>query len=614
MALKKFVFKPGINRETTQLAQQGGWYDASNVRFRGGFPEKLGGWVKKTSETFLGICRSLFRWTTLGGAQLMGVGTNLKFYLEHQGVLYDITPIRRTAELTNPFYTTEGSLYVTVVDTDHGALLNDYITFSGAVEVGGLTLNGTYTLARYIDIDSYDILVESPATATVAGGGGTVTAVYEINTGFATTLVSSGWGGGYWGSGTWGTSGSSNKTIRLWSQANFGEDLVFGPRGGALYYWDANTGFNSRGVALTSLTGASDVPLVHNSVIVSDVSRFVICLGVNELGSVNLDPMLIRWSDQEDITNWTPSITNQAGGIRLSTGSEIITAHQMRQEIIVFTDTSLYSMQYQGPPYVWGLQLIGADTTIISTRAIATAMNMAFWMGESAFYMYNGAISPLPCTLQRYVFNNLNRNETEQIFAGTSEAFNEVWWFYPSEDSDIPNKVVIYNYLDRIWYKGDITRYAWCESAGDDHPIAATENTLVLHEVGLDDYAGEAPLPLTSYIESSEVDIADGENISLVNRIVPDITFRNSNVSEPSVDFTIYPMRYPGSGYGDSVAGTRSGAITKTVTASSPEQFSNQLHIRVRGRQLVVRIDSDGLGVSWQLGSPALDIRPDGRR
>lgn len=613
MALKRIQMRPGINREITQLADQGSWFDGSNVRFRGGFPEKIGGWARVSDSTFIGTCRSLLNWVTLGGANLMGIGTHLKFYLEHQGIIYDITPIRRTASLTDPFSVVSGSTTVTVSDTDHGALLNDYVTFSGATAVGGLTIDGEYQITRFIDIDTYEITVATAATST-ATGGGSVTAAYQINTGFATGLTSTGWGGGYWGSGTWGNSLSSQKAIRLWSQSNFGEDLIYGPRGGALYYWDVNSGFTSRGVALTSLSGASDVPVVQNTTLVSDVSRFVLCFGCNELGTSTMDPMLIRWSDQEDATNWTPAITNQAGGLRLSLGSQIITARQMRQEILVFTDVALYSLQYQGPPYVWGAQLLGADTTVISPNCVATAANMAFWMGEGSFYIYNGSIAPLPCTLQRYVFNDLNRNEVNQIFAGANEQFNEIWWFYPSANSTVPNKLLIYNYVDQAWYKGDITRYAWCDQTARDYPTAAAETVLVEHERGLDDLSGTTAAAIPAYIESGELDIAEGQNMVLVSRVIPDITFRGSSASTPSVDMTIYPMQYPGNGYGDSVAGSRTKAITKVVSATSPEKFTDQLYVRVRGRQLVVRIESNETGIAWQLGTPALDMRTDGRR
>lgn len=614
MPLKKLTFKPGINRETTRLAGQGGWYNGSNVRFRNGFPEKIGGWARRSANTFLGVCRSLMNWVTLGGANLMGIGTHLKFFLEHQGNIYDITPIRATHSLTDPFSVVSGSTTVTVADASHGALLNDFVTFSGATAVGGLTITGEYQITRFIDINTYEITAASAATST-ATGGGTVSAEYQINTGFGTTLTSTGWGGGYWSSGSWGNSLSSNKTIRLWSQANFGEDLIYGPRGDALYYWDVNSGFTSRGVALAGMAGASDAPIIQNITMVSDVSRFVLCFGVNELGSTDLDPMLIRWSDQEDALNWTPAITNQAGGLRLSLGSEIVAAHQMRQEILVFTDVALYSLQYQGPPYVWGAQLMGADTTVISSNCIATAANMAFWMGEGTFYAYNGSIVPLDSTLQRHVFNDLNRNETSQIFAGANEQFNEIWWFYPTADSTVPNRAVIYNYVDQVWYKADITRYAWCDQTARDYPTAAGEDVLIEHERGIDDASGDTTVAFSAFIESTELDISDGQNMGLVNRVVPDITFRGSSASAPAVDLTVYPMQYPGSGFGNSVSGTRTEGITKTVGASSPEQFTDQLYIRVRGRQMVLRIDSsEQLGVSWQLGVPALDIRTDGRR
>jgi hypothetical protein len=613
MPLMKLVFKPGINREVTQLSDQGGWFDGSNVRFRSGFPEKIGGWARRSPSTFLGICRSLMNWVTNGGANLMGVGTHLKFYIEFQGILYDITPVRLTATLTDPFDTTSGSAVVLVTHTAHGALINDYVTFADATAVGGLTISGEYQITRFIDANSYEITAASAATST-ANGGGTVSAQYQINTGFDISRTATGWGGGYWGGGTWGTGVSSQKKIRLWSQTNFGEDLILGPRGEPLYYWDVNSGFSSRAVALSTLSGASDVPVAQNTTMVSDVSRFVMCFGVNELGTTELDPMLIRWSDQEDAANWTPAVTNQAGGLRLSLGSEIVTAKQMRQEILVFTDVALYSLQYQGPPFVWGAQLLGSDTTVISPNCVATAANIAFWMGEGSFYIYNGSISPLPCSLKRYVFNDLNRNEVNQVFAGTNEQYTEVWWFYPSANSTTPNRLVIYNYVEQTWYKGDITRYAWCDQTAREYPTAAGADLLIEHERGIDDNSGATPVAIPAYIESGELDIQQGQNLALVTRIVPDITFRGSTATTPSATLTMYPMQYPGTGYGDSVAGSRTKAVTKVVSASSPEQFTPQLFVRVRGRQMVLRVESNTAGVAWQLGSPMVDLRPDGKR
>lgn len=613
MPLTKLLFKPGINREITQLADGNGWADGSNVRFRQGFPEKIGGWARRSNATFQGVCRSLLNWVTIGGANMMGLGTHLKFYLEHQGIIYDITPIRLSATLTDPFSTTSGSAVVLVSHEDHGALLNDFVSFSGATEVGGLTLSGEYQVTRYIDIDSYEITAAAAATGT-ATGGGSVDAAYQINTGFDTSLTATGWGGGYWGGGTWGTGVSSQKKIRLWSQASFGEDLIFGPRGEALYYWDVNTGFSARAVPLTSLSGASDVPVVQNVTIVSDVSRFVLCFGTNALGETSLDPMLVRWSDQEDASNWSPAITNQAGDLRLSLGSEIVTAKQMRQELLVFTDVAVYSMQYQGPPFVWGAQLVGSDTTVISPNCVTTAANMAFWMGDGTFFIYNGSISPLPCSLRRYVFNDINRNEINQVFAGSNEQFNEVWWFYPSSSSTVPDRMVIYNYVDQAWYKGDITRYAWCDQTAREYPTAAGEGVLIEHERGLDDASGETPVGIVSFIESGEINISDGNNMMLVTRLLPDIAFRGSTSATPSVDMTVYPMKFPGTGYGDSVAGVRSKPVVKTVSGSGPEQFTPQLFLRVRGRQIVFRIDSDERGIAWQLGVPSADVRTDGKR
>jgi hypothetical protein len=414
MPLQKLQFKPGVDRENTRYAAEGGWYETNKVRFRRGMPQKIGGWVRLSNATFLGICRSMLNWVTLQGQNLVTVGTNLKYYIERGGAYYDITPIRSTVTLTNPFDTTSGSAVVLVTDVAHGALEGDFVTFSGATAVGGLTLNNEYQISL-IDEDSYNITAETTASSS-ATGGGTVTAAYQINTGNEIAVPFTGWSAGAWGSGTWGFGGTTNAPIRLWSQSNFGEDLFFTYRGGAPFYWDATNGVTTRAVYVSSLGGASDVPIIVNKAFVSDIFRFAFCFGANDLGTSVLDPMLIRWSDQEDVANWTPSATNQAGSLRLSRGSEIITAIQARQEILVWTDTALYGMQYLGAPEVWGAQLLGDNITIASTNAAVYSGNIAYWMGTDKFYLYDGTVKTLPCAVRSYVFNDLILRSTPKLW------------------------------------------------------------------------------------------------------------------------------------------------------------------------------------------------------
>jgi len=613
MPLKKLLLAPGINQENTRYTNENGWWTGDKVRFRQGTPEKIGGWQRVSSETYQGICRSMFTWVSLVGQQYISVGTNLKYYLENGGVYYNITPFRATTTPTDPFATTNTSAVVTVTDVAHGAITNDTVVFSGATAVGGLTINGSY-IVTVIDADTYTITASSPATST-ATGGGTVTADYEINIGNALESPTSGWGGGPYGLGPWGQGTQGVAPLRLWSQDSFGEDLLFTYRGGALYTWmpSAVNPLTVRGVLVTTLVGSSDVPSVLNSVLVSDVSRFVLAFGCNEYGGIDLDPLLIRWSDQESMLDWTPSATNQAGSIRLSKGSEIVTRVQMRQEILAFTDTAVYSLQYLGPPIVWGAQLMGDNITIASPNAVATAAGAAYWMGEDKFYVYNGQVQPLVCNVLRYVYDNLNKDQIEQVFAGTVTQFNEVWWFYPTGTSDVPDSYVIYNYVENIWSLGTLTRYAWLDNTFKGFPVAAGEDRLVQHEFGTDNGYDALPEPIHAFIESAEFDIDDGDKFAFVRRVIPDITFRNSTSPSPSATLTLYPMRSSGSGFKDSVGGVRSSNINRTASGVV-EEFTEQLNIRVRGRQLVMRIESAQLGTTWQAGAMRLDLRADGGR
>lgn len=616
MPLRKLQLKPGVNRENTRYTNEGGWYSCDKVRFRQGTPEKIGGWQRVSTNSFNGVCRSLWQWATLNGTAYLGMGTNTKYYIWYGGAYYDITPVVSTATLTNPFTTTSGSATVTVTDTAHGATNGTFVTFSGASAVGGLTLNSEYQIT-YVDADTYTITAASNASSS-ATGGGTVTAAYQVSAGDAIAVAGlAGWGIGPWSGGDWGIGSTATTSLRVWNHQNFGQDLIYGPKGGALYYWDATAGLTTRGVALNSLSGASNVPTVQNLFLVSDTSRFVLAFGCNDYGSADQDPMLIRWSDQESAVNWTPAATNQAGSLRLSHGSKIEAVLQARQEILVWTDTSLYGLQYLGPPVVWGSQLLTDNITIVSDRAMSVAAGVTYWMGQDKFYSYDGRVNTVNCDLRQYVFSDINTAQYMQIFSGTIENFNEVWWFYCSANSDTVDRYVVYNYLEKIWYYGNLDRTAWTDvGIVADYPIAATyANNLVYHETGNDDNTTATTLPIEAYITSSEFDIDDGDRFSFIWRILPDVTFRGSTGSSPSATMTLLPLQNSGSGYNNpaSLGGSDNGAVTRTATVPI-EQFTGQVNIRVRGRQLSLKMASDAIGVQWQLGSPRIDIRPDGRK
>jgi hypothetical protein len=617
--LKKLTLKAGVNRENTRYTSENGYYVSDKVRFRQGTPEKIGGWTRISANFFLGVCRSLWNWVTLGGANLLSVGTNLKFYIEYGGTYYDITPLRASSTINNNPFTGNGTTTVTVTDTAHGGVTGDFVTFSGATGTYASTWNQEYQIT-VLTVDTYTITV---ASAIPAGsyGGAAVVAAYQINVGPATALPTIGWGAGPWGSGGWGVGTSTSYPIRLWSQSNFGENLVFGYRGGAIYYWDNATGLSARGVLVSSLSGASDVPLMQNYLMVSDASRFVFAFGVNDYGSIVQNQMLLRWSDQEDVKMWTPAATNQAGSLLLSHGSKIVTALQTRQEIVVFTDSSLYSLQYQGPPVIWSSQLLGDNISIASQNSAAIASGVIYWMGVDKFYKYDGRIQTVRCDLLRYVYSDINLDQADQFFASTNEGFNEVWFFYCSATSSSIDRYVVYNYFENngegVWYYGNMVRTAWLDSGLRNYPMAATGiNNVVYHEYGVDDNATEVAAAIDAVIETAEFDIDDGDHFGFVWRILPDITFNGSTGSNtPQVTMTLIPMQNSGSGANDprSTAGTSYANIQRIATAPI-EEFTGHVYIRVRGRQMILKIESNQIGTQWQLGSPRIDIKPDGRR
>ena len=780
MPLTKLQIVAGINREGTNYSNDNGWYQSNNVRFRSGFPEKIGGWTKHDNTTYLGTARALWNWVDFHGDNYLGIGTNLKYYLNFGGALYDITPIRAT--ITSPvtnncFATTNTSTTVVVTIAAHGATTGDFVTFSGVVgTVGGITaatLNAEYQ-TTYLTASTFSITVPTAATSTTTGGGTAITAAFQMITGLSTYIVGTGWGAGFWGRGGWGTAYSSGigEQLMLWSNDNFGQDLVYAVRGGPLYHWDDTTGLSTRGkylsdvaatqtavvvsatftsgvtsinvpfpagiaggafitgtgiptgtyVAYSYSTGSSTVPLsaattsgssgsytftysggytprATNVVMCSAVQQFVIAHGANSYipgtPTSSFDPMLVRWSDQANLYQWVPDVTNQAGEYRLAHGSFIMAAQVTRQENLIWTDTALYSMQYIGAPYVWGIQLLMDNITIISPNAAITANGATYWMGIDKFYIYEGSVNTLNCTLKQYVFTDINLDQGFQVFAGGNFGYNEIWWYYCSENSNIIDHYVVYNYVEKIWFSGNMTRTAWLDSSLQSAPIAAaysplsafqgyisgttltvsslyygtvtlgsyitgmgvitgtkvtgyiaasggvgtytvnynqtvsstsmemvTTSTglLLAHETGVDNLSGIATVPIDAYIQSSDIDIEDGQHFGFVWRILPDINFNGSNVNNPYVTMTVWPRRNSGAPYGTADAPT----ITSGDNYAPPyppnssvyivQQYTGQVYTRLRGRQLSFRVESNSIGTAWQLGRPRIDIKPDGRR
>jgi hypothetical protein len=622
MALTKLALKPGVNRENTRYASESGWYVCDKVRFRQGTPESIGGWVRISASTYQGVCRALWNWITLDGSNLMAVGTNLKYYIENGGAYYDITPIRTTTTGTATFAATNGSSVLTVTDTAHGCLVGDFVTYTLAVSLGGVitatVLNQEYQIVSVPTVNTYTINVTTVANASDTGNGGALTvAAYQLNVGPEFQIPLVGWGAGGWGSGFWGIGGGATISLRIWSQNNFGEDLIFGSRGGAIYYWDTTSGLTTRGVPVTGLVGASDVPIVQNFILVSDISRFVFAFGCNEIGSAVQDPLLVRWSDQESVVDWTPAPTNQSGSLRFSHGSAIQTVVQTRQEVLVFTDTALYSMQYVGAPIVWSATLLGDNLSCIGPNAVSLASGVTYWMGVDKFYKYDGTVQTLKCDLRQHVFSNINLQQAQQVFSGTNEGFNEIWWFYCSANSTTVDLYVVFNYTENIWYYGEMARTAWIDVGTRSNPVAATYlNNLVSHEVGVDNGETATPVAINSYIESAEWDPEDGHKFSFIYRMLPDITFRSSTGgSNPQVTMTIIPMKNSGSGFNNpqSVGGSSNATVVRTAIVPI-EEFTGQVFIRVRGRQFIFKVEANQLGTGWQLGSPRVDLRPDGLR
>jgi hypothetical protein len=639
MPLTKLQFKPGVNRETTSYTNEGGWYDGDKVRFRFGMPEKIGGWVKRSqTNSFLGTCRALHPWVTLNLDKFIGVGTSEKYYIDQGGAFTDITPIRETTAAGDvTFSATDGSSTITVTDTLHGAVVDDFVTFSGAVSLGGnITadiLNQEYKIASIVNANTYTIEARAVATLsqiTVDGaytptlvtanssdtgnGGSSVVGAYQVNVGLDTTVFGSGWGAGTWGRSTWGSAANVSlitDTLRVWSHDNFGEDLLINIRDGGIYYWDATTGLGSRAVNITSLAGSNKAPTTAKQVLVSDRDRHVIAFGCDSEANPGVeDALLIRFSNQESLTDWESRADNTAGELRLGSGSEIITAVETRQQVLVFTDESLYTMQFLGPPFTFGVNLISEQITVQSPLSAVAVEDNVFWMGQNEFYVYGGTVQRMPCTVRDYVFDDFNEGQSEKVVGALNNEHSEIWWFYPSSSSENIDRYVVYNYIEKVWYYGNLGRTAWIDRGIFDRPIAASnDGYLYEHEQGFDDGSTNPATPIAAYIESSQVDIGDGDNFAFIRRLIPDLTFLDSTASTPAAVMTLKARNFPGGNYLNSVAST----VEKT--ASVPvEQFTNQANVRLRGRSFALRVSSEEAGVGWRLGSPRVDIRPDGRR
>ena len=636
MPLTKLQFRPGVNRETTSYTNEGGWFDVDKVRFRFGMPEKIGGWEKFSGFSYLGTARAMHPWVALDNGRFIGIGTSLKYYLNQDGGSFsDITPIRSTTSAGDvTFAASNGSSTITVTDTAHGAVSGDFVTFSGAASLGGnitaAVLNQEYNITEILTDNTYtisaraagtsiqDITVNgalSPSLVNASGsdsgnGGSSTVGAYQISVGLDTSTFGAGWGIGFWGRGTWNSAATTplvTSTLRVWSHDNFGEDLLINVRNGGIYYWDKSTGSNTRAVSLDSLSGATSTPTIAKQVMVSDRDRHIIAFGCDTEANPGVqDPLAIRFSSQESLTDWASTATNTAGELRLGSGSEIVTAVETRQQILVYTDESLYAMQFLGPPFTFGVNLVSENITTMGPLCAVAVEDNVFWMGQKEFYVYGGTVQRLPCTVRDFVFDDINLNQREKIVASTNTSFSEVWWFYPSASSDTNDRYVVYNYEQQVWYFGAMARSFWMDRGIFDQPIAAGPNNyLYSQETGFDD-DGSA---LTAYIESSQVDIGDGDQFAFIRRMIPDLTFRGSTAGSPSANITVKTRNFPGGNYLQST----SSAITKS--ASVPvEQFTDQVHLRLRGRSFAMRVESTASGVGWRLGSPRLDVRPDGRR
>jgi hypothetical protein len=618
--LTKLQFRPGVNREVTSYTNEGGWVDGDKIRFRAGFPETIGGWAKSSTTPFLGVCRALINWTTLTGSNLLGIGTNLKYYVNRGGAQFDITPIRLTTGAGDvTFAATNGSDVLVVSDTAHGARLNDFVTYSGAVSLGGNVtadvLNTEHQITDVIDADSYEITLNVTANASDSGGGGASTVgAYQINVGLATSFRGDGWGAGAWGEGGWGAAADTSipgEGLRLWSHTTFGEDLIINPRGGGLYYWDFSSGLSgNRAVDISTLVGADEVPVAANIVELSEQDRHVLAFGCTPLFGGDIDPLLIRFSSQESILDWNPSPTNTAGDLRISSGNQIVAVQPTSQQLVVLTDSSAHTVQFIGPPFTFGIREVASGLSVAGPNCAISANDKVYWMGLGEFYVYDGVVREIPCSIKEYVFDQtFNKERRDGVFAAHNSAFSEIWWLYPCTVSGDCTRYAVYNYAQEAWYYGTMPRTAWIDRGTSLTPIAAgLDGFLYAHESGIDDGSTNPASPLNAYIQSSAADLGEGDQFMFVSRLIPDLTFRSS-VDDPLATITLTAQNFPGgASFGDQPSPVERSASVPV------ERFTQQTFVRLRGRAMALRIESNKVGTAWRLGSPRADVRTDGRR
>ena len=628
MPLTKLQFKPGINRDVTSYSNEGGWVDCDKVRFRQGYPEVIGGWEKYSPETYIGTVRGLHNWVALDGGDLLGLGTESKYYVEQGQQFYDVTPIRKTSTNSITFAATNGSSTITATDANHLALQGDFVTISGATSLGGLVtaavLNQEYQIDSVPTANTYTIIAKDSTGATVTAnasdsgnGGSGVDGVYQLNSGLNTGVGGTGWGAGTWGRGTWGSAATQTVAtqLRIWSHDNFGEDLLINPRDAGIFYWDKSDGLTSRAVNISTLGGASDVPTICKQIMVSDVDRHVIAFGADTINTGEQDPLLIRFSSQESATDWTPKATNTAGDLRIGSGSEFVRAIETKREIIIFTDSSMHSMQFIGPPFTFGIQPLATNITIMGPNAPVAVNDAIFWMGRQNFYLYDGQTKQLPCTVKERVFFDFDYDQADKVYASAISEFGEIIWFYTSNTNSLANggtgendRYVIYNYQEGVWYYGDLGRSAFLDRGIRTFPIGAADNYLFNHETG---YTDDGAV-MTSRLESSPIDMGDGDFFTSIRRVIPDFTFNGSTTPDPTVNLTLQSNNFPGGNY----LQTELSKVDRTATTTTVpfEQFTNKADVRLRGRAFSLKVDCDTAGVRWRLGSPRVDLRQDGRR
>jgi len=622
--LQKLLFKPGINKEGTSYSNEGGWFNSNLVRFRKGLPEKIGGWVKASPNSFQSSGRALHAWVDLAGTKYLGLGTTWKYYVKEGEIYNDVTPIRATTTDGITFAATDGSATITATDSSHGAVTGDFVTISGAVSLGGnitaAVLNQEYQIITVPDSNTFTFTATATANSSDSGNGGSgVDGAYQINVGLDVYVPSTGWGSDYWGSGTWGsvtTLGSTNQ-LRLWSHDNFGEDLLMCPRGGGVFYWDESNGTSTRAVALSALTGANLTPTLALQVMVSDVDRHVICFGADPLNAGGtartgaIDPMFIAWSDQERVEEWEPLPTNTAGSFRLSAGSAIVGATRARQETLIWTDTSLYSMTFVGQPFTFSINLVNEGVGLVGPNAMVNTPKGVFWMDKKGFYLYSGQVQELPCSVDAYVFDDINQTQSYQIFGFVNKAFNEVGWFYCSSGTTVIDKYVTYNYEENLWMIGELSRTAWLDEGIFSEPKATSTDVNYVgycynHESGVDD---DGSAMTNVFIESSDFDLGEGDEYQFISKVIPDIKFignASTGANGQTLDIVLKRRNFPGE------------ELTTAVT-SSCTSVTTKVDTRIRGRQAVLRLQSNDtdtsiIGMSFRAGATRIDIQPDGKR